>query len=428
MSGLEQAIRNALERAERSNPDVRARIYQSARNALETGLRNQHVNDLLVVGRQRQVLEDSIRLIENEELERLATIARLERVLENTKPEVAPVKADRPPEPEPFLPAGDRPEIPQDDDGTDEERQLADGDGSLDNVHAGAPTEAIRGRPPLTAERAEAERVIAAAHQQEDELLADLAAGRPSDSPARHEEEDPAWAASATPASLRVTPARKGRIRRAGSLFVSLFVYSVIFGFIGAGAWWVHSTGLLQTLADREGNVPRVTPQASSEDFDPSASPLDPQRGFSGEWISLFKPGSGKVTAHEAAKISEVKDSDGTAVLVTSGLPDSRGEVDFEIPAADLQDMAGKNMVFAITVKTDRDKPTQIYVECDLSTLGDCGRHRYTVLQDRADQLFKLDLTGKLAPSQPGHIRINSDITGGGGAVRLYGIRALPGG
>ena len=29
LSGLEQAIRNALERAERSDADIRARIYQS---------------------------------------------------------------------------------------------------------------------------------------------------------------------------------------------------------------------------------------------------------------------------------------------------------------------------------------------------------------------------------------------------------------
>ena len=39
MSGLETAIRNALARSERANAEVRARIYQSARNALEAGLR-----------------------------------------------------------------------------------------------------------------------------------------------------------------------------------------------------------------------------------------------------------------------------------------------------------------------------------------------------------------------------------------------------
>ena len=75
LSGLEQAIRNALERAERSDPDIRARIYQSARNALDTGLRKQEVGDPQVIDRQRQRLEMTIRDIEDEELARLRSIA-----------------------------------------------------------------------------------------------------------------------------------------------------------------------------------------------------------------------------------------------------------------------------------------------------------------------------------------------------------------
>lgn len=45
MSGLETAIRTALENADRDNPEVRARIYQSARQALEAGLRKQDITD-----------------------------------------------------------------------------------------------------------------------------------------------------------------------------------------------------------------------------------------------------------------------------------------------------------------------------------------------------------------------------------------------
>ncbi|MGO7623917.1 regulator, partial [Rhizobium ruizarguesonis] len=41
MSGLETAIRNALENSDRDNPEVRGRIYKSARQALEAGLRKQ---------------------------------------------------------------------------------------------------------------------------------------------------------------------------------------------------------------------------------------------------------------------------------------------------------------------------------------------------------------------------------------------------
>ncbi len=71
MSGLETAIRNALERSDRANPEIRARIYQSARQALEAGLRKQDVTDVDIVSAQRQRLEATIRAVEGEERARL---------------------------------------------------------------------------------------------------------------------------------------------------------------------------------------------------------------------------------------------------------------------------------------------------------------------------------------------------------------------
>ena len=67
MSGLETAIRSALDRSDRTNPEIRARIYQSARQALEAGLRKQDITDVNVIAAQRQRLEATIREIEAEE-------------------------------------------------------------------------------------------------------------------------------------------------------------------------------------------------------------------------------------------------------------------------------------------------------------------------------------------------------------------------
>ncbi|PLU73925.1 biotin transporter BioY, partial [Sinorhizobium medicae] len=67
MSGLETAIRNALERSDRSSAEVRARIYQSARQALENGLQKQQIEDPEVISVQRHRLEAVIRAIEMEE-------------------------------------------------------------------------------------------------------------------------------------------------------------------------------------------------------------------------------------------------------------------------------------------------------------------------------------------------------------------------
>ncbi|MGG2475119.1 hypothetical protein ACNVD4_07100, partial [Rhizobium sp. BR5] len=81
MSGLETAIRNALEKSDRSNAEVRARIYQSSRQALEAGLRKQGIDDPQVVSQQRQRLESLIHVIENEERNRL-----LDRVEQQLRP------------------------------------------------------------------------------------------------------------------------------------------------------------------------------------------------------------------------------------------------------------------------------------------------------------------------------------------------------
>ncbi|MEK1930860.1 MAG: biotin transporter BioY, partial [Pararhizobium sp.] len=67
MSGLETAIRHALERSDRTNSETRARIYQSARNALEAGLKKQDVHDPDVIAQQRHRLEVIIHAIEVEE-------------------------------------------------------------------------------------------------------------------------------------------------------------------------------------------------------------------------------------------------------------------------------------------------------------------------------------------------------------------------
>lgn len=67
MSGLETAIRNALERSDRANAETRARIYQSARQALETGLQKQGIEDGNVIAQQRHRLEAVIHAIETEE-------------------------------------------------------------------------------------------------------------------------------------------------------------------------------------------------------------------------------------------------------------------------------------------------------------------------------------------------------------------------
>jgi hypothetical protein len=144
--------------------------------------------------------------------------------------------------------------------------------------------------------------------------------------------------------------------------------------------------------------------------------------------VDIFKPGEAdRVKPAASAKIGEVTDSDGKAVTIASNAPDQDGEVRIEVPAAILQDLAGKTSTIALTLRADGDVPSQIYVQCEFTTLGDCGRHRFTVSNERIDELIQVRFDGKLGPSDVGYMVINSDLSGEGKAIRLYGIRVLPG-
>jgi hypothetical protein len=274
VSGLEQAIRNALERAERSNPQIRSRIYQSARNALDAGLRKQDINDPVVIERQRQRLEITIRAIEDEELDRVRMAARLEKVFIEKEPpveaahieparvepaEAAPAVVPEPPSVErteariepviaPPEPAGTPPVVPVPDGALRGDLM----DGSLSELSVTRDE-----RPAVTAGRL-----------ANNAPMKDRRAARVEPRIA-HEEEDPAWAEPSTPEGRTVTPRKRSARRKRGSWIVSLFVYCVLLGVIGFGAWWVWATGMMDAALHGTGDFDFIPKELQSEDYDP---------------------------------------------------------------------------------------------------------------------------------------------------------------
>lgn len=433
MSGLEQAIRNALERAERSDPDIRARIYQSARNALDTGLRKQEVGDPDIIERQRQRLEVTIRDIEDEELARLRSIARFEKVALEREPEPDAGEVEHRPEPE------DRHEDAApviEHETSPETYQRTEPTIRIDPVaaarHVETESEApIRREPRIEPEiRVEPRMNVQASPAHEDRALSDFSATRD-----RHDARQdtlPPDAAETDWDEAAGSPQPRDRGKRgAGSFLVSLFVYACLIGIIGVGVWWVYATGMIDAAMKGNTDFDLVPKQLQSEPTDAAQTGprLDTLKGFSGEWMEIYKPGTdgGMVRPRSKAVIDEARDSDGVATIITSNAPDQDGDVLVEVPAAILQELAGKTSTLAITVKSNSEKPAQIYVQCEFKTLGDCGRHRYTVTNERADELIQVKFEGKMGPSEAGNIVINSDLTGEGSAIRLYGIRVLPG-
>ncbi len=381
MSGLETAIRNALEKSDRSNAEVRARIYQSSRQALEAGLRKQGIDDPQVVAQQRQRLESLIHLIENEERNRL-----LDRVEQQLRP-----------------PATESPQ--QYDHGVDPVSQPAHHDTMAVEPELRGETRDVR--PGAAAIVPEAP-----------------TAGRRNGKPGKR-------GSSAADASLAFRPeGAVGRRKRRG-LFARLFIYVTLLAFIGFGAWWVYSSGLLLSPEQRDTSVPNPPAQVQAEDFNGTepAPSLSAGRGFSDDWVEVFNAerGSSGVSAGPRATVENIATPAGKALRVTSKSVAQDGAVSVEVPVEVMRDMAGKSSTISITLQSSSDRQTQVSVSCDFATLGDCSRHRFTATAERADMLLNTTFERSLAPNAPGKIFINSDIDGSGRPVNLYSVRILPG-
>ncbi|KQV84049.1 hypothetical protein [Rhizobium sp. Root1220] len=396
MSGLETAIRTALDNADRDNPEVRAKIYQSARQALEAGLRKQDITDGEAVSFHRHRLETTIHMIEAEERERMhprqgPPEVPVPPVVEVPKPIVHSVTDNTASMAVGGETRGHAVEDPRFDD-----------ESSLAGVHAGSGDH-LGAAPPLASEAVAEER---------------------------------------RPANMDFRPERAAGRRKPRKFFSRLLVWCVLLAFVGMGAWWVYTSGLLMTAAERDTSVANPPASTQPEDFDGAdddntgeassggASPvtIDPQNSFSADWIEIFKPSdTDKIKTGAQARTENVAESDGPAVRLISQSNGSDGNVGIVVPADVLTQLAGKSSTIAITLQSTSDEPTQITVECDFQSLGDCARHRFDVTRQKSDVLLQVRFDRSLAPTSPGSLLINSDVDGKARGVNLYAVRVLPG-
>jgi hypothetical protein len=384
VSGLETAIRNALEKTDRSSAEVRARVYQSSRQALEAGLRKQGIDDPNIVAQQRQRLETLIHQIEQEERNRL-----LDVVAEHMRRE--PAAAQVPPQARSVRPAPLTAEpLDEDDDAI-----------SVEPETRGAPSRAPD--------------------------VGDFRAERSSASA-----QGTAHSAAGDAASLAFKPERavRGRKRRRG-LFARLFIMFTLLAFVGLAGWWVYSSGLLLTPAQRDTSVPNPPAEVQSEDFtgnEPEPS-LQAGRGFSDDWVEIYNAdrGNAGIRSGSQASIENIATPAGKAIRVTSKSAGDDGSINIEVPAEVLKDMVGKSSTISVTLQSSSDRQTQVSISCDFSSLGDCARHRFTATPERADMLINASFDRTLAPNSAGRIAINSDIDGDGRPINLYSVRILPG-
>lgn len=424
MSGLETAIRNALDRSDRADGKTRARIYQSARQALEAGLQKQGVSDTLIILQQRKRLEEKIREIETEEIDRLtaqvASAGSYDDDLSDDDHAVAAVPEFEPVvEPDRRMASVEAPVVAASPRGRSEEPDLGGatrqaptfagsnananaGDlGGLENERLGQMSEAPAAQPSRLsrADRKKAEK-----------------AGK-ADKKARGRRGR---------ADLNVAPERAAKPRKRRGFLSHLITWVVTLIIVAGGCWWFYSSGMVQSVI--QDAVDAANQMARSQSGQPN-SRFDPRGGFSDEWAEIFKPADiGGLKPGRQARVDAVDGSEGPAVRMLSATPTADGDIAITVPADLLKEMAAKTSTVAITVQAGANQGIQFSVSCDFGSLGTCARHRFTASQEKLEALFKVTFDRTLAPNAPGRLLINAGIDGADKPVLLYSVRILPGG
>lgn len=376
MSGLETAIKNALDRADRTNPEVRARIYQSARNALEAGLRKQDVSDPAILAAQRHKLEDSIKGIEHEERIRLGLVAAdpaADLDYDGFSGDVEP-ETDR-----------------------DETRFAGEGFGGL-----------------------RAERLSAGPGERPVTDAPEISAGRTSGRP------------SARPKQSRASgaPMPNPRKKRRRGAFARLFISVIFVTFVAMGAYWAYTSDLFLSNAERDTSVPNPPASVSEGDLpaDGDAPPpsVNSANSFSKDWVEIFKPGDAdRVSAGGLATAKLTTTGDGPVIRVTSTSAKDDGAVRILLTPESLALAKGQPSTIAVSLRSSSDDTVEVTIACDFGGEASCERHRFTVSSQRSDALIQV-VPGAAGKTEQPALVLNSDLDGKGRGVDLLAVRILP--
>lgn len=423
MSGLETAIRNALDRSDRTDGDTRARIYQSARQALEAGLQRQGVTDKLIVMQQQKRLEEKIREIETEEVDRLAgpAIEPDEITHPVIDPVVAPAATARAAAPDVAAPivADERVAVPDPDTGlggatrepspANDQRQPNDVQSAGDLGSLGAA------RPDFRPASSEVPQMDGLTSVEPDRVQrGQPPVAKPERGRKRRGSRD-----------AETNPAAKPRKSRRQRLISWLLKWIISLAVVGVACWYFYNSGLVQSVMDE---ALQAANRASQSQAGPNAR-FDPRGGFSDEWAQVFEPKQiDTLQVGREAKAEAATGSEGPAVRLLSATPQTGGDIAVTVPADVLQRLAGGPATIAVTVQAGGNQGVQMSIRCDFGSLGGCARHRFTATQERLEALFKVSFDRAIAPNAPGRILINTGLDGADRPVLLYSVRILPAG
>lgn len=217
------------------------------------------------------------------------------------------------------------------------------------------------------------------------------------------------------------------RLRRQRLPLASILVGVLVVAAIGIGLLWSMQSGALRASGEHA-RPSASTPDAGSGNVSPDRHAAIPRKTESEDqdraWIDVFSPSDpALVSAPSDAEARVMQDDTGSFLRIRSG--DSGSAVSFDVGQGVLEQLVGRHAVFDIVARAEDGKDTQISVDCNFGEMGDCGRKRYAIGQQRDEYLFDVQFPEK-QPGSAGTIAINSDFDGQGKAVDIYAIRVSP--
>ncbi|MBZ9907729.1 hypothetical protein LB557_17105 [Mesorhizobium sp. BR115XR7A] len=376
MDAIEKAIRNALEKGNAEDRAFRERVYRSAFAALDRALQANPGVTVEVAIKRRKAIQAKITEIESEYLPAVPGVA----------PQIDAPAVEAAAGAAPAVEAGPRASSPA--------------------VTVDGP-----GQPASDAPRSRVLPVVP-------DIMPDATLpGAPA-----IDMSVPASSGAAT----EVAPDRdERRIRGRRLPLTAIFFTVTLLAAIGIGLYFAMQTGVFKTAAQLNTAPPEAPPTVEDDDFTPADGANAPAKpgaaDLSRDWINVFSPSDPThVAAPSDAKAEVMKDDSGPFLRIQSGA--SGSAIAFDVGQGVLEKLAGKHAVFDIIARAEDGKDTQISVDCNFGELGDCGRKRYAVGQQKNEYLFDVKFPGK-HPGSAGTIAINSDFDKQGKAVDVYEIR-----
>lgn len=387
MDAIEKAIRNAFEKGNAEDRAFREKVYRSAFAALDRVLQANPGVTVEAAIKRRKAVQAKITEIESEYLPAVADVAPQAETATQAEPAAAAPAVELPTSTEPVGEAVEPAPSPE--------------------VVVDGPV-----RPP--ASDAPQSRVLPVVP----DIMPDaVLPGVP---------EIDMFTSAPTEAATEVAPDRDERRVRGRRLpLTAIFLAVTLLAAAGIGLYFGIQTGVFKTPAQLDTAPPEAPPTVDGDDFTPPADSGSPQKPGAADqardWINVFSPADPThVSAPSDAKAEVMQDDTGSFLRIRSGA--SGSAIAFDVGQGVLEKLAGKHAMFDILARSEEGKETQISVDCNFGDLGDCGRKRYAVSQERNEYLFDVQFPQK-HPGAAGTIAINSDFDKQGKAVDIYEIR-----